>query len=83
MSERMKLRKYNQFYGETYFWRTTQQQEIDYLEEKDGTIAAFEYKWGIKEKARFLKTFSKAYPNSSLTLVNPSNYETFLSESLS
>ncbi len=83
MSERMKFRKYNQIYGETYFWRTTQQQEIDYLEEKDGAIAAFAYKWSIKEKVRFPKTFSEAYPNASQTLVNPSNYETFLSESLS
>ena len=78
MAERMKVRKYNQMYGETYFWRTTQQQEIDYLEEKDGNIDAFEYKWSSKEKVRFPKTFSEAYPNSSLKLVNPSNYEDFL-----
>jgi predicted AAA+ superfamily ATPase len=79
MAERMKVRKYNQIYGETYFWRTTQQQEIDYLEEKDGKIEAFEYKWSNKEKVHFPKTFSEAYPDSSLKLVNPSNYEEFLS----
>lgn len=79
MAERMKVRKYSQVYGETYFWRTTQQQEIDYLEEKDGKIDAFEYKWSSKEKVHFPKTFSEAYPDSSLKLVNPSNYEEFLS----
>ena len=78
MAERMKVRKYNQAYGETYFWRTAQQQEIDYLEEKDGLINAFEFKWNSKERVRFPKTFIEAYPNSTLTTVNPSNYNDFL-----
>jgi uncharacterized protein len=78
MTERMKLRKYNQAYGGIYFWRTTQQQEIDYLEESDGQINAFEFKWNQKAKAKLPQTFSANYPNSSFKVVNKLNYDEFL-----
>jgi uncharacterized protein len=80
IAERMKFRKYNKLYGGTYFWRTTQQQEIDYLEEKDGVINGFEFKWNNNTKAKFPKTFSENYLNSTLKLVNKLNYEQFLIE---
>ncbi|MCA0365974.1 MAG: ATP-binding protein [Bacteroidetes bacterium] len=78
MAERLKFRKYNKMYGFTYFWRTFQQQEIDYIEEYDGHLYAFEYKWNPAEKVKLSETFTKAYPNSSLKVINPDNYESFL-----
>lgn len=59
-----------------YFWRTTQGQEIDYLEEADGKISGFEFKWGNK-KFRKPKVFLEAYPGSSLDLINRENYAEF------
>lgn len=78
MAERLKYRKYNQMYGGIYFWRTTQQQEIDYLEEMDGKISAYEFKWNEKIKVNFPKTFTENYTISTLKVINKTNYESFL-----
>jgi len=61
VSERKKLNSYQGFYGSSYFWRTQQQQEIDYIEEIDGKISAFEFKWNPNKKPRFPVTFTKTY----------------------
>ncbi|MEM6263186.1 MAG: ATP-binding protein, partial [Bacteroidota bacterium] len=45
VSERQKLLHNHQRFANTWFWRTRQQQEIDYLEEEDGKLPAFEFKW--------------------------------------
>jgi len=78
MAERVKVRKYKQLYGGQFFWRTTQQQEIDYLEERDAQIEVFEFKLSIKEKVHFPKTFLEAYPLAKISTVNPTNYDKFL-----
>ncbi|WP_028526648.1 ATP-binding protein [Runella limosa] len=78
IAERMKMLKYTQMYGSRFFWRTTQQQEIDYLEERDGSIEAFEFKWNPQTKVKFPKTFTDAYADSSLKVIHPLNYEEFL-----
>lgn len=79
ITERYKQNSYNLNYANTYFWRTTQQQEIDYIEEKDGFLHCYEFKWNPKKKARLSKTFSSAYPNSALELINRENYTNFIS----
>ena len=61
-----------------YFWRTTMQQEIDYIEESSGKLSAFEIKWNPKAKVRFPKTFINAYPLNSTKLITPENFESFL-----
>jgi len=58
---RIQINSYTQFYGYSYFWRTQQQQEIDYLEEVDGKLNAFEFKWSPKKKGHFPLTFTKNY----------------------
>ncbi len=78
MSERMKNLSYNEFYGNCYFWRTTQQQEIDLLEEKDGQFTAFEFKTNHRKKARLPLTFDKAYPVQSFYTISPENIEDIL-----
>ncbi|MDF1575033.1 MAG: ATP-binding protein [Bacteroidales bacterium] len=80
VSERHKLNAFKGFHGYKYFWRTKQQQEIDYLEESDGKIDAFEFKWNPAKKAKIPLTFTKNYPVNSTTLVNPDNYELFLNK---
>jgi predicted AAA+ superfamily ATPase len=79
VSERMKVNSYTGFYGYSYFWRTQQQQEIDYLEELDGRLNAFEFKWNPHKRSRFPLTFTRSYPEASTTLVSRDNYEDFLS----
>jgi len=69
ISERIKLLKYNGFYGNIHFWRTHAQQEIDYIEYIDGEYHAFEFKWNPKAKSKFSKTFLEAYkPKTALTI---------------
>ncbi len=78
MSERLKYLQYNQIYCNRYFWRTHAQQEIDYVEEKDGKLFAFEFKWNKKAKAKFPKSFLSAYPESETKLITPENFDEFL-----
>jgi predicted AAA+ superfamily ATPase len=67
-------------WGQSYFWRTTQQQEVDYLEEQGEALMAVEIKWQENAKARFSKTFTKAYPNATTRVVSPNNYQPFLAK---
>ena len=75
ISERMKFNHYNHRYCNTYFWRTKEQQEIDYIEESDGTMTAFEMKWNQKRgNVRFPKSFLEAYDVKETVVVTPDNY---------
>jgi uncharacterized protein len=78
VSERMKFLHYNGLLANKYFWRTHQQQEIDYLEEQDGILHAYEFKWGKASTARIPLTFANAYPNFTFDLVTPDNIDLFL-----
>ncbi len=69
VSERIKFLNNHQIYANRYFWRTPQQQEIDYIEEKDGQISAYEFKWNTNSKKKIPKTFVKAYPESTTNLL--------------
>lgn len=81
VSERFKFIEYNNLYCNRYFWRTQQQQEIDYIEEKDGILNTWEFKWNNNQKARLPITFSKAYPNNKFEIINKSNYQLFIHKS--
>lgn len=78
VSERFKLLNNIQSDFKRYFWRTQQQQEIDYIEERDGKLYAFEFKWSEKKKPKIPATFLKAYPESSTAMINRDNYIEFL-----
>lgn len=78
VSERMKFLHYNHINVNRFFWRTVQQQEIDYVEETGGKFSAFEFKWSKKAKAKFPKTFTKNYNISQTKLITPENFEEFL-----
>jgi predicted AAA+ superfamily ATPase len=78
MSERRKLLDNNGRWAQGYFWRNTDQREIDYVEEEDGKLSAFEFKWGQDVEARFPKAFREAYPESTFQTVNSGNADIFL-----
>jgi len=79
ISERIKLLSNGSVNSDKYFWRTTQQQEIDYIEETEGALRAFEFKWNTNKKTHFPLTFKKAYPQHVLSVVNESCVDSFLS----
>lgn len=76
--ERMKTLEYHQKLINRYFWRTHTQQEIDYIEEYDGKLHAYEFKWNPKAKAKVPKTFLEAYPGSEVKVITPKNFEEFV-----
>ena len=75
ISERVKSNEYVGRYVKSYFWRTTQQQEIDYIEEFDGEFAVFEMKWNPRKNiASFPASFLRTYPVGQTAIVTPENY---------
>ncbi len=79
ISERRKYLDYNAKYANTYFWRTHTQQEIDYIEEYNGKLHAFEFKWNERKGAKVPIAFEKAYPGYSYEVITPSHYMHFVS----
>ncbi|MCC5939150.1 MAG: ATP-binding protein [Lunatimonas sp.] len=79
MAERQKLLNYHGFYGRTYFWRTVKGQEVDYIEEIDGEIHAFEFKWSPKSKGKIPDSFIKTYHPKTVKIVHRENYWEWLS----
>jgi hypothetical protein len=78
ISERAKMAHYSGIWMNRYFWRTHTQQEIDYIEEYEGTLHAYEFKWGTGEKYRFPKSFLEAYPNNETKIITRDNYWEFI-----
>lgn len=78
VSERVKVLGNRDIQADHYFWRTTQQQEVDYIEERQQRLYAFEFKWNTKKIAvRFPKTFLRNYEVQTM-VVTPANYNEFL-----
>jgi predicted AAA+ superfamily ATPase len=73
LSERQKFNASRQHFPEYYFWRTYDQQEIDFIEADGKKISAFETKWG-KQKAKLPTAFANTYPAASFNMVNKENY---------
>ena len=80
VSERFKLMNNLQIDAKRYFWRTAQQQEIDYIEERDGQLSAYEFKWAEKKTNKLPVTFLKSYPEATSTFVNSKNYLDFVNK---
>ncbi len=78
ISERLKVLSIHSIKANGYFWRTTQQQEIDYIEEVSGDISAFEFTWNPKSRKRIPKTFIKSYPNCSTKIITSENFNEFV-----
>lgn len=79
ISERVKYNHYNQRYVKGYFWRTTSQQEIDYIEEGDGAFSVFEMKWNPKKAdAKIPELFLRNYEVRDTAIITPENYMEYL-----
>lgn len=78
VSERIKYLNYNGFYGNYYFWRTTQQQEIDFIEDQDGILNAYEFKLSNTKKNKLSSSFQNAYTVNQYHTISPSNLEDIL-----
>lgn len=78
VSERMKYNHYNGRWVNSWFWRTTDQAEVDYIEEADGQMLAYEFKWNLTAKMKMSKTFTRAYEDAQVDFVHPGNFESFL-----
>jgi uncharacterized protein len=77
ITERLKRNHYHRAFANTFFWRTKQQQEIDYLEEADGRISAFEFKWNPNAKTKKLSVFLETYP-ADFKVISKENYREFV-----
>lgn len=77
IAERLKHNAYTGSLAKGYFWRTVQQQEVDYVEEEMGNIKGFEIKWNPKSKAKIPKTFTKTY-TCEVDIIDKENFRNFL-----
>ena len=79
IAERMKYNSYSNSFAQSYFWRTKDQSEIDYLEEEDSILSAYEFKWNpAKSKTKCPASFAAAYPSSTYRVITPDNIEEFI-----
>lgn len=76
--ERIKYNHYHETFMKEFFWRTYARQEIDFVETGDGIVRAFEFKWGTK-MPKPPSAWVQAYPEASFEVVNPQNFEMFVS----
>lgn len=77
ISERLKYQEYNGIVSNNYFWRTYEQQEVDWVEERDGSLFAYELKWK-DSKVKIPTQWKKAYPDSSFEVINKDNFSYWL-----
>ena len=78
VSERMKYLQYSQQWVNSWYWRTKEQKEIDYIEEQDGVLTAFEFKWKPDAKYKMPKLFLETYTGSEFKIIHRDNFEDFL-----
>jgi uncharacterized protein len=73
-SERTKFQHYTDVRPTNFFWRTYDQQELDWVEESGKNLAGFEFKWNMKKVPKAPAAWSKAYPDASFDVIHPGNY---------
>lgn len=78
IAERIKYLRYNKVYANYWFWRTKEQKEIDFIEEFNDQITAYEFKWNPKISVKTPKLFLKTYSNASFKIIHKDNFESFL-----
>lgn len=78
ISERLKKQHYAGIWFNKWFWRTHAQQEIDYIEEYGGVMAAYEFKWNPRKKAKISKSFLDKYKVSTSQVVTKDNFLDFV-----
>jgi uncharacterized protein len=77
ISERLKFQEYKRISSNNYFWRTYEQQEVDWVEERDGSLFGYEFKWK-ESKVKVPTQWKNAYPDSSFEVISITNFESWL-----
>lgn len=80
IAERIKYLHYNNIGTNTYFWRSRTKQEIDWIEENNGKLDAYEIKWSSNKKIKTPTQWKKNYPDSNFTVINRDNYLDFIED---
>ena len=80
ISERIKFQKYQRMLVYNYFWRTYDQQEIDWIEDRGGQLHAYEFKWSPKKKAKEPVAWKKGYENTVFEVIHRDNYLSWIRE---
>jgi predicted AAA+ superfamily ATPase len=78
ISERMKMNSWRNLKIKPYFWRNYNQSEVDYIEEKNQTLYAFEIKYNTTKQFKITKAFTNMYPNASTKVITPINMSEFI-----
>lgn len=74
IGERIKYQRYNKILVNNYFWRTYDQQEIDWVEERGGKLYGYEFKWSTKKYVKTPRAWEKNYENAAFEVIHPDNY---------
>lgn len=80
IAERIKFLNYSRRKVNFWFWRTSDQLELDWVEEENGEIRGFEFKYGITSKAKIPKAFTSNYPDAKTRIITPQNMHEFIYE---
>lgn len=78
INEMRKQNEYKQVYANFYFWRNTDQKEIDLIVEKNNVLATYEIKWNENKKPKLTKSFSNIYNNYTFNVINAANFFEFI-----
>lgn len=76
--ERLKKQQYTSLWSHNFFWRTYDQKELDWVEEREGKLFGYECKWGLT-LVKAPKLWLETYPQASFECIDPNNYLTFIS----
>ena len=76
-TERLKKQAYRKIYSNNYFWRTYDQQEVDLIEDREGNLFGFVFKWNPKKKSKAPKAFIEGYSNAQFECITPENFLEF------
>jgi len=74
ISERIKYQNYQRMLVYNFFWRTYDQQEIDWVEDRGGKLYGYEFKWNSKKRSKEPIAWKKGYPESEFHIINKDNY---------
>lgn len=77
ISERLKRNHNLRMHCNYFFWRTYDQKEIDLIEESDGYLTGFEFKW-TEKTAKIPHEFLATYKNSTFNIIHKENYLDFV-----
>ena len=78
VAERIKFQNYHDVLVYNYFWRTYDQQEIDWVEDRGGKLYGYEFKWSPQKRAKVPGGWKRGYPDAEFQVINPQNYKEWL-----